>query len=408
MYAIALILFLFSLLSKVSAATLPFVLLVVDRFLARPINRKTVFEKIPFLLLSFFLLWIGLSSSPSWEQKYNFLSLAEKFFFSSFSIPLYLIKVLWPYELCAFYPYAFLSDGSLPVVVRISPLLLAVLLGGIALAGRIKKDVFFGLSFFLITIVPMTQLFTTSAFFIADHYAYLPSIGILFLLARWINSLFFHAGKFQRHAKLAGMVILAGYFTSFAVLSAQRTLFWKDGISLWSDVIEKYPRVATAYINRGTCFFNQNLLKPAFDDFNKALALNPSQIRGYNNRGILYARSNQNALALADYNRALAIDPLFFGTYNNRGLLYCRQGRFDLALREFTRALEINPSFAPAYTNRANTYRELGQYDLAIKDYNQVLAIDPSDARALTDRAKTYQLLKDQLGTNKKEMEQKE
>ena len=61
---------------------------------------------------------------------------------------------------------------------------------------------------------------------------------------------------------------------------------WANSISLFNDVIEKYPRAYIAYNNRGSAKYDLGDKQGAIEDYNKAIEINPQNAEAFNNRGI--------------------------------------------------------------------------------------------------------------------------
>src|SRR4030095_5520514 len=93
-----------------------------------------------------------------------------------------------------------------------------------------------------VTVAPVLQLLPVGGAVAADRYAYLPAIGLSFLIAFPIGT------PSAPRAALPAVALVA------AVLGASawaRCAVWRDGLSLWNDVLRKHPAVAIAHQNRG-------------------------------------------------------------------------------------------------------------------------------------------------------------
>src|SRR4051794_19490264 len=79
---------------------------------------------------------------------------------------------------------------------------------------------------------------------------------------------------------------------------------------------------AAELLARGAEFANRGDFRNAIAHFDRALTLDPSNVKALNNRG--YARTGLRDFprAVADFDEALSRDPLFAAAYNNRGLVH--------------------------------------------------------------------------------------
>ena len=193
-----------------------------------------------------------------------------------------------------------------------------VFLGYIISSNRFGRKLIFAVGFFTATIILVLQLIPVGAAIMADRYAYIPSIGLFYLVGEGINSLWSKKSKFLA-ASLSGILI---FF--FSVITYARCEVWKNGMSLWNDVIGQYQSVALAYNSRGVLFDEENKYIEAFSDYSKAIELNPRYDKAYNNRGNLLMKGNKFNEAKFDYNKSIALEPNFFGAYNEKTkVIYC-------------------------------------------------------------------------------------
>ena len=109
---------------------------------------------------------------------------------------------------------------------------------------------------------------------------------------------------------------------------------------------------------------------------------NPNDAGAYVTRGAAYARSGQFNDAIGDFSKAVQIDPNSASAYNNRALAYRQTGRNDAALADFSKAISADPSYGPAYIGRANVLRAQGDLDGATSDLNQAIRLTPESAEA--------------------------
>jgi len=81
--------------------------------------------------------------------------------------------------------------------------------------------------------------------------------------------------------------------------------------------------------------------------------------------------------AFEDFNRAIKIDPQLAGGYLGRANTLNMMGRYEKSIEDYNTVLEIDPKLANAYINRAIAYSHLGEYEKAIADYEKGLELDP-------------------------------
>jgi tetratricopeptide (TPR) repeat protein len=128
-------------------------------------------------------------------------------------------------------------------------------------------------------------------------------------------------------------------------------------------------------------------------DEKQSAALRRLSAWAYNRRGELLADADRSDDALNDFQSAIALDPTCSLAIHNRAVTFAQQNQFDAALRDFNRVIELNPGLAVAYRNRAELLAALGRMEEAVSDYNQALESLPNDAQLYRDRAYAYQHL---------------
>ena len=93
-------------------------------------------------------------------------------------------------------------------------------------------------------------------------------------------------------------------------------------MSLWNDVIEKYPNIATAYNARGAIYHTLGQYEKAINDYSKTLEINPTFLKVYLNRGGIYFVLNEYDRAINDYTQALKINPDYYNAYYSRAVVF--------------------------------------------------------------------------------------
>ncbi len=352
--------FLLSLLSKSAAVVFPVVLLAIDWYKRRKLTMIPILEKIPWFALS---LWFGLmaidSQDTAMQDLAPLLSLGERLLIVNYAFLTYLWKFILPVGLSAMYPYPLKVNDSLPLIYMIAPIITLGVAAIIIWFGRKNRELIFGLAFFIINIGLVLQLVPVGGVILSERYSYVPYIGLAIPAAiffqRWADK--------QKAAKglfVAVMII-------FAALSFNRVTYWKNGDVLFTDVLDKYPKLPYAWNNRGFLYWDYYALKVYPDQ--------PSKKQLYVNK------------AFADYTMALQLDPSYVQAWSNRAILLYNTGKINEALADFNQLLKLDPSYTDGLIGRANTLSTLKKYKESLPDYDAYLRIKGNDSRALIWRA---------------------
>jgi protein O-mannosyl-transferase len=360
LYAGSLILFILSALSKGMAIVLPLILMLIDYLFER---RRVLAEKLPFFIVSGIFLVVGIGaqeSNPGTAFITGSLALhfnwAERLVFACYSLTQYVIKLIFPLNLSAFYPYPVSPEEPFPIGYWLYLLLVPALLTAGTIAFKKSRRVFFGLLFFILNLILVLKFVPLADALMADRYTYVSSIGIFFLIAIMCDRII---KRHPRAIPLLGLtIILYGGLLGFSTF--RRCKVWKNSFTLWSDVINKHPEVPLAWNNRGQWKYETGDQKGAIADYEQAIALEPRYATPYNNRGAVRLDQQRYGEALADFERAIDLDAKNFVAFYNRGNVYFDYRDLSKALADYEKAIALNPNYADAHYNAGITKILLG------------------------------------------------
>lgn len=375
LYWLSLALFTVALLGKVMIATLPVLLLLLDDLRGRRVRRgdwSMLADKLPYAALSVLLGLVAIfgktqviAKSTPWDK----VLMAAK------STVFYLQTFVAPFRLSVLYPYTGEVTVSSPDFFV--PLLLVALLVAAALwSRRFGRAFFFGIAFFLVAVAPTFVNFAKGGidlYFASDRYAYLPSVGLVFLVALGLEA----AGR--RKAMLSGL--LACVTLVFAGFAYRQSLYWKDTETLFGHALELYPNSHVAWANMGNAHRRAGEDAEAIAAFEKALAIEPNS-RTYSNLGAVYRKHGDLPRARAQYEKALALNPESSVAHFGMGILLLTQRDAAGAMREYEEAIRLDPRYEEAYVNKGALLLKQGKPADAEDAYREAIRINPAFADA--------------------------
>jgi tetratricopeptide (TPR) repeat protein len=110
----------------------------------------------------------------------------------------------------------------------------------------------------------------------------------------------------------------------------------------------------------------------------------------YDNRGVILDLSGRTEKAADDFNMAIALDPTLGDPYVNLGAMLIKKGRHEEALVQINKGLELGMAFPHiGYYDRAVAEQMLGRYKEAYYDYKKVLELEPNFVMA-SERLKDF------------------
>ncbi|HLD33055.1 MAG TPA: tetratricopeptide repeat protein [Candidatus Peribacteraceae bacterium] len=374
--------FLLALMAKVTVATLPVLLLLLDVLEGRKIDRKALSEKIPFFVLSIVFGIIAIFGKTAILQR---ATLLEKMLMACKSTVFYLEKIVWPTELAVLYPYVGKIGMTNPDFLwpAISVLIL-ILIAFLSL--KKTRVIFFGVLFFLVTISPTFLNFAKGEmdlYFASDRYAYAGSIGILFLIALGFSLLSRRLPQVFLNSGIGVLVLL------FAWMAHAQSQTWAGTETLFRNVIDHYPDSHVAHNNLGNAYRRQDDIAQAIEHFEKAIAIRDHP-RTRSNYGAALRKQGKMEEALAQYDRAMELDPESKNAHFGLGILYAELGKRGEALQEYQHAIAIDPTYSEVYLNLGALYMQMNQPEQAIEQYQKAIATTPYFAQAYYNLGVAY------------------
>lgn len=395
-YAVTLGLFVLSLLSKAMAASFPLALFLIDALRGRRPDRRMIMEKLPFLCLS---LLFGLLAIHAQEVSGAIVDAVRLPFGSRLgaaliALPRYLVNLIYPAKLSAFYPYPDFSLAGTTLEIAGAVILLAGLSYLAYRTQRMQPLIWFGLALFGVSLALVLQIIPVGGAMMADRYMYLPSFGLLLAL---VGALLIAGKRFPFGRRLLlGVILAAGLGLSAATLG--RVGIWRDSVTLWTDLIGQQPGLSFPYVYRANARALPAEADLAMRDFGTALAIDSTLGFGYSSRAYAFAVLGRHEEALADYTKALSLGHDAAQALNGRGSSWAALGRWDEAVADYTRSIELKPGFADPYYNRGNVFAARNDYPHAIADYNVALTLNPADAETQAHRGLARLLAGDRGG----------
>ena len=384
-YWLTLLFVILSLLSKPAAVIFPISLFCIDVLRNRKFSFTLITEKIPFIIPAIILGLITMNAQKTvGATGEEYFGLGKNILFGFYGIFMYFFKMVLPFKLSAFYPFPPLNE-SLSPVYYIAPLFSVLLIVITYLTWKKYRFVAFGIGFYIVNLLLVLQVFSVGSAVIAERYTYVPYIGIFFIAGCLLDR--YAKGNMT---KVYAILIPVGLF--FSIISFMQARTWKDGATLWDNVIKNQPS-SRAYSARATLLRVEKKYAEAINYYTKAIQLNAIDHESYNNRANIYMDMNKFDSALPDYRRALAIKPNYYVAFDNLGALYARKNMYDSALYYFTRVLEQKPDYKVTYSNRALTYMGLRRYDEAIKDWQTALVYEPGAPDIINTIGLCYRML---------------
>ena len=176
---------------------------------------------------------------------------------------------------------------------------------------------------------------------------------------------------------------------------------YKDARTDYDTAIDLRPRYAQLYGDRADFLVkhgprNQRRYDLAYDDYNKAVILDPEEPRFYMGRGRIYALKGDALKAVADFDKAIDLDSTQADAYLARGISYfydwlpSNSGR---ALKDFDEAIRLGVQTSSIHIDRGNVYFAMKNWERARADYDQAVVLRQDSYVAFRNRGLVFSRL---------------
>ncbi len=295
--------------------------------------------------------------------------------------------------------FAILGKFILPVNLAATSYFTAVnILSGVLVCGALAAVYFlrkkmdgsyfvFGLMWFILFLFA-TMFFRLpeeiAYFDYMEHRAYLPLFGLLVSLMVSAESFGLDFRKLSTGGTAAGIVLV------LSVISFLYQDIYTGRKTYWSRIAEINPGEPRAYYNIGAAFVNDNKLDTAEILLKKSIALDSSMIIVYRDLAHIYLK-RQNWRRAKEYAGNLlkkdTSDPLIYFYYGKAEL---NLQNYRKAAFYFTKAEQLGYMPASMFVDMGYAYAKLYMPDEAIESYEKALKLNPASINALCNLGDLY------------------
>lgn len=448
-HAFSLIAYLFALLSKEMAITLPFLILAYDLIFRKgvPLNihitiMKLVTRYAGYLAISAFYLYLRFSlfHNPGESIQYpgnNILVNA-----------LMMTKVLGYYFKPLFIPAPLNADYVIPLthspadaafLVSVAAIILVIVLS--VKLCRLSRIWTFSILWFFITLLPVMNIIPIINI-MAERYLYIPGIGFTLLIGSLfvrkrvlhessLSSLPVPLVQLSAHDKVpsekgrnvtahVSPPLAGGGFSPFfakrlfnvpgkilnwrlfriatATITCllltwgtmNRNRIWLNEYTFSTETIRRSPDSFRIYNDLGYYYYHHGFTDAAIQAFRDSIRIRHEQPKAHCNLGAAYSLKGLAHEAIAELKIATHLRNEYPEAHNNLGLLYKKKGMLDEAVSEYIQALKTNPYYAEAHCNLGSAFIDQGRLDEAFSELEKAVKIRRNFALAYYNIAVVY------------------
>ncbi len=256
-------------------------------------------------------------------------------------IPKYLSVLFYPANLNAAYsiPRDYTANSWWLVFAW-----LAIGVGVIYLLLKKNQPINFGLYWFAVTFIPISNIVQIPSSPMAERYIYMPAIGLWIVIAGVLEKLL--AGEKARKTLLSVFALVC---VLLLVVTFNRNRVWADNLALFNSMVVSQPEAAYGHYNLGNAYRETGDFTKAEQEWETTVALNQKHSQAWNQLGNIH-------------------------------LMY---KSLTKAEHDFSMALRANATNSEAHYNLATVLEELGRPGEAVVHYEYFLRRVPPEHAAV-------------------------
>jgi len=377
-------LYLFSILSKPMAVTLPFVFLILDHWPLMRFHRqfaRSLKEKAPFFVMAIGSVLVTILSGKntfSAEQSgLEFYCVLNAFR----SLVFYVLKMFLPWDLTAYYPYPLtITPGYL--VQNFSSMALVVLASYYCYRLRWKAPYLLtAWLYFIVTLAPVLGFVKNTSQAAADHYLYLPCLALFLPLAvaaaRWLGY-----NRFLFGGLSLVLAAVLGYLTVLQIGT------WRNSETLWERVAQVYPDESPEACTRmGEDYLRNQRDYEALVAFSRACSVPPPMARAYEGLGLALLYNNRVSEAISAFENALALDPKSISIRLDLWNVLEKLNQHDAAIQQIKEAINLEPKTSQLWNDLGTSLTFLKRYPDAEAAFKEARRLDTNNVEYLVNLA---------------------
>jgi Flp pilus assembly protein TadD len=306
--------------------------------------------------------------------------LLERGLIAGRAIWFYASKLVWPADLVFIYPRWQVTPSSWWQYLY--PAAAIAALAGLWTQRKRCPGLLVGALFFIGTLFPALGFFDVYPFlfsFVADHFQYLASLGLIALAAAGATALLH---RWPAPRRRMGEAVCLAALLLLAARTWKQSHLYADRETLYRATLRGNPGCWMAHNNLAGVLIARGAANEAVDSARRALQIRPDYPEAHNNLALALGSLGQVDEAIPHYRKALELSPAYGEARNNLGFALAAKGRFHEAIAEYRQALQADPGRAGTHYNLAMALIGTGEMPAAMTHLRQAIALQPDLVQA--------------------------
>jgi len=270
-------------------------------------------------------------------------------------------------------------EGPLDARVLLPGLLLVLIL---ILAGRLVRrgrPEGAALAFFLMTLLPVSNLVVAGASFVGGRFLYLPFAGLALAAAIGFDRVSLRAAAHPRIAWLCP-VLVGALISGWSVLAFERVTDWRSEEAIAESWERQFPWDVLGWNHSGMLALERGDLSKARESFERSVTIDPSDAGTLANLGRILGKLGLWKDSSERLRRAAELQPAAAEIRTELAQALLALGEKQAALEEARAAHELRPSLFAGRHAFATALFENGRFGEAAWEFQRLILIDPENA----------------------------
>ena len=295
------------------------------------------------------------------------------------------------------------------VLPWVSGLIYLFLIGFSLFQWKKNPIVSFFILFFLISILPTSNLLFTTGCTMGERFLFVPSLAFAVLLSYALAYFLNKSDVKNLSVKSSNAVkIIAGITILFSGMTVARSNDWKNNFTLFESSVNASPNSARTHYSLASEYLSlsnkssdlnqrRDYLQKAIEHFERSLTILPGNFQTLYNTGLCYSLNGDTSKAIEAYCKAIQMNNIYTNAMNNLAVLYERQRNHDSAFYYYQMALKITPKEKSLLQNISNLFYNKGleatfrnNKQLAIEEYKKSIEYVPENVMAINNIASLH------------------
>lgn len=377
--------YILALMSKPTTTPLPVLLLLLDFWPLRRLNQKAFLEKMPLFAVMIVFAFItiisqGRTASVTMPSEYSPTRIP---LILCHNIVFYLFKIVRPVKLSSHYPFPEPLAVSQPMILA-GVIGTCILLTVLLVSLRWTRALLTGWLFFFVAILPTMGIIGFTNVVASDKYAYLPSVGFLMVLARFLDRLWPSISRSSvRRIAVASIILVIAF--SESVATRRYLAQWQDSEEFHRYMLALAPDSPSVHLNLANIVLKKGRSDEAISHYQKAIAINTNFVQAHFNLGVALFSAGRYAEAIREYRIVLRFRGSRTQILFRLADALARDGQVNEAINYYEKALEQKADDPEILNNLALALVQKGDIDTAIRYYNKSLEVNPDSVEVLNN-----------------------